>query len=67
MKIRVHDSADLDGLVALKEFASDRVSMISDTKVFYDPTPAGRAVLDSVPGERIPQVSGRVLRPWLEK
>jgi hypothetical protein len=51
----------------LKEFARDRVSTISETKVFYDPTPTGRAVLSSIPAERIPRVSGRVLRPWLEK
>jgi hypothetical protein len=62
-----HDLPALSRDQLLKEFASDRVSFISETKVFYDLTPAGRAVLDSVPGERIPQISGRVLRPWLEK
>lgn len=34
--------------------------------VWYDPTPAGEAVLAAVPQDRIPLVSGRVPRPWLE-
>jgi hypothetical protein len=39
---------------------------VTDTLVFYDPTPAGKAALKSVPQERIPRVSGNVRRPWLE-
>jgi hypothetical protein len=38
-----------------------------DTQIWYDPTPEGEAVLAAVPAERIPQVSGVVRRPWLER
>jgi len=34
--------------------------------VWFDPTPAGEAALEAVPQDRIPRVSGRVQRPWLE-
>jgi hypothetical protein len=34
--------------------------------VWYDPTPEGEAVLEAVPEERIPAVSGIVRRPWLK-
>jgi hypothetical protein len=36
------------------------------TQIWYDPTAAGEALLETVPPERIPRVSGRVRRPWLE-
>jgi hypothetical protein len=38
-----------------------------DTQIWYDLTPEGEAVLAAVPADRIPQVSGVVRRPWLER
>jgi hypothetical protein len=38
-----------------------------DKMIFYDPTPAGEAVLASVPRESIPRVHGTVRRPWQER
>jgi hypothetical protein len=34
--------------------------------IWFDPTAEGEAVLEAVPQDRIPRVSGRVQRPWLE-
>jgi hypothetical protein len=38
-----------------------------DKMIFYDPTPAGEALLASVPRESIPRVDGTVRRPWEER
>jgi hypothetical protein len=53
-----------DGLVA--KFERDRDLQATDSFVFYDLTPSGEALLDSVPRDRIPEVSGTVRRPWRE-
>ena len=54
-----------DQLVARLAWERDGPDVTPVTRVFYDATPAGEAVLRSVPRERIPQVSGNVRRPWL--
>ncbi len=53
-------------LVAELHQEPDPAQRTRETAVFYDPTPAGEALLSSVPKERIPLVSGIVQRPWLE-
>ena len=35
------------------------------TQIWFDPTPEGEALLETIPPGRIPRVSGRVPRPWL--
>jgi hypothetical protein len=53
-----------DELVA--KFQWHRDLQATDTFLFYDLTPSGEALLDSVPRDRIPEVSGPVRRPWRE-
>jgi hypothetical protein len=53
-----------DALVAALE--ADRNHAGRDTNIWYDPTPEGQALLQEVPQDRIPRVSGRVRRPWLK-
>ena len=53
----------------VEELARERdpTDRTRDTMIFYDPTPEGEALLDSVPEDSIPRVSGRVRRPWMER
>ena len=55
-----------DELVAVFEADRNHVDIGRGTDVWYDPTPEGEAVLEAVPREGIPRVSGSVRRPWLE-
>jgi len=54
-----------DQLVAVFEGTRNHSSEAT-SKIWYDATPEGEAVLKGVPEDRIPRVSGRVRRPWLE-
>ena len=53
-------------LVAALDRDRDPSQLGRDTDIWFDPTPEGESLLDAVPPERIPRVSGLVRRPWLE-
>ena len=55
-----------DQLVAVFEETRGHNYRVTGTDIWYDPTPVGRALLEAVPRDRIPDVSGLVRRPWLE-
>ena len=55
-----------DQLVAVFEATRNNSGEVTGTQIWYDPTPEGEAVLERVHEDRIPRVSGRVRRPWLE-
>jgi hypothetical protein len=54
-----------DELVAVFEEDPDAAAP-TGTQIWFDPTAEGEALLETVPSERIPRVSGNVRRPWLE-
>ncbi len=53
-------------LVANWSATGTRRTLTATRGFFYDPTPAGEGVLESVPVGQIPRVSGTVRRPWIE-
>jgi hypothetical protein len=55
-----------DQLVAVFDATRNHSGEVTVTQIWYDPTLEGEAVLEGVPEDRIPRVSGRVRRPWLE-
>ncbi len=55
-----------DELLAVFEEDRNHSGAVTDTQIWFDATPEGEAVLDAVPIDRIPRVSGLVRRPWLD-
>jgi hypothetical protein len=55
-----------DELVVALDRDRDPAQFRRDTDIWFDRTPEGESLLDAVPPERIPRVSGSVRRPWLE-
>ena len=56
-----------DALKAELARVRDPTDTHRDKMIFYDPTPAGEALLASVSRESIPRVYGTVRRPWEER